>query len=154
MKSHKLTSENALPFILAGHALFTIKKITTDGRFTYKVNIPADTKPEEAKIWFVSILTGSDNTSNYSYIGFIKGGEFYWGKKSRIGINAPSVEVFRTIFNFISLNKYIPNKIEIWHEGKCCRCGRTLTVPESIESGVGPECARIISKNQNQLYAY
>lgn len=140
--------------MLAGHALFTIKKTTTEGRFTYKVSIPEDTKPEDATIHFVSVLTGSDNTSDYSYIGFIKNGQFVWGKKSHIGINAPSVEVFRTIFNFISVNNYIPNKIEIWHEGKCCRCGRTLTVPESIESGVGPECARIISKNQNQKYAY
>lgn len=25
--------------------------------------------------------------------------------------------------------------------GRCCRCNRTLTVPESIEAGIGPECA-------------
>ena len=31
-------------------------------------------------------------------------------------------------------------KAEFWHEGRCGRCGRTLTVPESIASGVGPEC--------------
>jgi len=27
------------------------------------------------------------------------------------------------------------------HEGKCGRCGRKLTVPLSIETGIGPECA-------------
>jgi hypothetical protein len=31
--------------------------------------------------------------------------------------------------------------VEFWHEGKCCRCGRKLTVPASIASGIGPECA-------------
>jgi hypothetical protein len=30
------------------------------------------------------------------------------------------------------------------HEGKCGRCGRLLTVPSSIESGIGPECSKIM----------
>jgi hypothetical protein len=34
----------------------------------------------------------------------------------------------------------MPDGVVIWHEGRCGRCGRRLTVPESIESGYGPEC--------------
>jgi hypothetical protein len=30
--------------------------------------------------------------------------------------------------------------LEVWHEGRCGACGRRLTVPESIERGLGPEC--------------
>jgi hypothetical protein len=30
--------------------------------------------------------------------------------------------------------------LEVWHEGRCGRCGRALTVPESVERGIGPEC--------------
>jgi hypothetical protein len=30
--------------------------------------------------------------------------------------------------------------MELWHEGRCGKCGRALTVPESIESGLGPVC--------------
>jgi len=32
----------------------------------------------------------------------------------------------------------------VFHEGACGRCGRTLTVPESIASGFGPECIRYV----------
>ena len=32
--------------------------------------------------------------------------------------------------------------LEVWHEGRCGRCNRALTVPESIASGIGPECAK------------
>jgi predicted metal-dependent hydrolase len=32
----------------------------------------------------------------------------------------------------------------VHHEGKCGRCGRLLTVPSSIESGIGPECSKIM----------
>jgi hypothetical protein len=33
------------------------------------------------------------------------------------------------------------NGCEVYHEGRCGRCNRKLTVPESIETGLGPECA-------------
>ena len=36
----------------------------------------------------------------------------------------------------------IPEHLEIFHEGRCCACGRKLTTPESILSGIGPECAK------------
>lgn len=33
-------------------------------------------------------------------------------------------------------------KLTIYHEGRCCKCGMPLTVPESIDSGIGPECKK------------
>ena len=32
------------------------------------------------------------------------------------------------------------NSFTVHHEGKCGCCGRSLTVPESIKRGIGPEC--------------
>ena len=29
--------------------------------------------------------------------------------------------------------------LEVWHEGRCGKCGRKLIVPESIARGIGPE---------------
>lgn len=42
-----------------------------------------------------------------------------------------------------------PEGFEFWHEGRCGKCARRLTVPESIAQGFGPECAR----NQTRLSA-
>ena len=39
----------------------------------------------------------------------------------------------------------LPEGYEARHEGRCARCGRALTVPESIDSGFGPECARKVA---------
>lgn len=36
------------------------------------------------------------------------------------------------------------DRVEVWHEGSCGRCGRKLTVPSSIETGLGPECAELV----------
>ena len=35
----------------------------------------------------------------------------------------------------------LPDVVEIWHEGGCKCCGKKLTVPASIELGMGPDCA-------------
>jgi hypothetical protein len=151
MLTHKLSPDKTLQFILAGHSIFTIRKIETGGRFTYRVTVPEDQKvsPELAtpSIYFVSVLTGSDNTSDYSYIGYIRNGKFTYGNKSRVGIQAPSVRVFDVVFNQLLMNSVLLTKIEIWHEGRCGRCGRTLTVPESIESGYGSECIKYLVKS-------
>jgi hypothetical protein len=34
----------------------------------------------------------------------------------------------------------LPPDAEVMHEGRCACCGRPLTVPESIERGIGPDC--------------
>jgi hypothetical protein len=40
-------------------------------------------------------------------------------------------------------------------EGRCSRCGRTLTVPASLHHGMGPECAGKGSwKKSDQIEAY
>jgi len=146
----KLNSGNALPFILGGKALFTIKNSKTGNRFTYKVTIPKDRTPEEADLFFVKLLTGNDNSDSYSYkyIGCIRKGQpqayFYYGRKSNVSENASGVKAFDFVFNKFIAPELAHPDLEVWHEGKCCRCGRTLTVPESIESGIGPECARIV----------
>jgi hypothetical protein len=156
MQSHKLTAEDALAFILAGNSTFTILKPSTGGRFTYHVSIPKDKTPETSNIWFVSVLTGSDNEHNYSYIGYIKIVNqrhtfIHGGSKAKANLEAASVVVFNGVFNTMLTHGMLSSKLEVWHEGKCGRCGRKLTVPESIKNGIGPECARIQSKYQQSL---
>jgi len=34
-----------------------------------------------------------------------------------------------------------PANFEFWHEGRCAACARRLTVPESVATGFGPDCA-------------
>ena len=84
-----------------------------------------------------------DNWSNYAYIGLLTQAGLRLTAKSNASEDAPSVKAFRYAWNAL-VNGVIPGTLEIWHEGSCGRCGRTLTVPESIASGIGPECAKKI----------
>jgi len=129
-------------YIEAGNAYFTIRNSETGNRFTYRVNAPKGRRGDAA-ILFVSVLSDADNNSGYRYIGFVRDGRFFHGGgKSFAGREAPSVVAFGWTWSRVAVARPLPASVEVWHQGKCGRCGRKLTVPESIENGIGPECAR------------
>lgn len=148
MQNAKLSFSDYRKFILGGKAKFTIRNAKNGNRFTYKVTAPKDTDKDNPNVFYVSTLTSSDNDNGYTYIGYIHKNKnsFIHGTKSKISSDAPSVAAFNFVFNELIARNINNVKLEIWHEGKCCRCGRTLTVPESIASGIGPECSSIKQK--------
>jgi len=111
--------------------------------FTYKVEASKD-----GKIHFVSVLTGPDNWTNYKFFGLIINGNFKFARpeKTKIAPDAPSAKAFAWFWRHLNApaEQSKLSSVKISHEGKCCRCGRKLTVPESIESGIGPECAALM----------
>lgn len=128
-------AETALAFILAGNARFTVTSKKSGKRFTFKVRRPSDDKP-----WFVSVLTGPDNEGDYTFFGTIFSDRtFRHGRRTSISPQAPSAVAFTWLWAHLAKDN-LPEQIDIHHEGRCGRCGRTLTVPASIESGFGPEC--------------
>lgn len=133
-----------LAFMTAGKATLTLVSLKTSDRFTYKVRLAPKARPTDDDCWFVSLLNGPDNYMNYAYIGVIRFGEdgklfFKWTAKSRVGETALSVRGFKWAIVYFADNR-MPKNLEVYHEGKCGRCGRKLTVPASIVSGFGPEC--------------
>jgi hypothetical protein len=131
----KLTNETVMSYILGGNATITIKSLVTGVHFTYNVR----TSNDNNGTYFVSLLNGSDNENNYAYMGIIRGNVFASAGKVKVHRNAPSVIAFMWVFERI-MSKSLTEKVEVWHSGKCGRCGRKLTVVESISSGFGPEC--------------
>lgn len=123
---------NPAQFALAGNAIFTLQSLKTNVRFTYKVRVAED----NLTMHFVSCLVGPDNCNDYRYLGFIRRGVFFHGgPKAKIGNEAPSVKAFRWFWERSASGRLTP-QLEVSHMGRCGRCGRALTVPESI----GPEC--------------
>ena len=142
----QLPNENLSRFALAGNATFTLRSVKTGTRFTYKVRKCDD--PESPDLYFVSVLYGQDNENDFQYLGTIRFGIYAPGKKSKIGANAPSARGFAYAWPFIVKDRVDPKgSFEVFHEGRCGRCGRKLTVPESIISGFGPECATLVGVN-------
>jgi Family of unknown function (DUF6011) len=139
----KLDTADAIRFMFAGNAKFTVRNTKTGNRFTFRVSEPKK-KTSDASVHFVSVLAGPDNTADYTFLGTIFGFETYkHSKKSSATADAQSVKVFTWVFERLK-TRTLPEFIEIWHMGHCGRCGRELTVPESIQNGIGPECAKLM----------
>lgn len=88
----------------------------------------------------VSMLTGPDNESSYQAFGFVGDRVSVWRRLRGTDFETYGRMLDRLlagINNGLGLVGY-----EVLSERKCRRCNRKLTTPESIESGIGPECAR------------
>lgn len=127
-------------FALAGRARLTLVSERTGQRFTYQVKAKKDKEGNFTDFYFVSVLTGPQNTSDYTYLGCVRDGSFVHDRLYRVGPEAPSRKAFAWFWARLNKGREL-SECECWHEGRCGRCGRLLTVPESIESGLGPKCA-------------
>lgn len=142
-----LPKDKVLDFIISGKAFITAKSLDTQRHFTYKISCPRSKRklPNNQKnLWWVSLLTGNNNETNYTYFGTIKryNNSFIYqhSTKTHIKDSALGVIAFKYILKNLIDNKSM--KVEFFHEGKCCKCGRLLTNPESIKKGIGPECEK------------
>lgn len=155
-------------FVFAGNATFTLVSLKTGVRFTYLVRAKKEDlerheyereailhaaehgtemafKPPFDVAYFVNLLRGPCNESDFSYMGVLRRSpaRFFWTQASgKVGRGAPAYKALVWMVDAMRCGREVLGRqLEVWHEGKCARCGRKLTVPSSIVSGLGPECA-------------
>jgi hypothetical protein len=129
-------------FITAGHALFTVVSKKTGIRRTFKVRVLPAKPGRKDILWGVSYLSGPENTSDYQYLGTLypRGDKLGFKVKESISPTSESAVAFGWLVKALNGESDLA-QCEIWHAGKCGRCGRVLTDPESIATGLGPKCA-------------
>lgn len=147
MHSHQMESvEDVREFALAGNARLTLVSKRTGTRFTFRIRQPEPEKPH-----FVSLLTQPDNESGYTFFASIfERRELRHGMRSRLAHDAPGPAAFRWFWKHLCEQNALHPQLEVWHEGRCGRCGRPLTVPESISNGLGPECMKRVGRSHSQ----
>lgn len=135
-----------MEFMLAGRAVFSLRSVRTGQHYTYQVSRAKDDgKKGTSLTWFVGLLTGPDNGADYTYIGIIRARgnddipEFRTTAKTR-NPDSPSVRGFKWFARQVFESRGNLDQVEFWHAGKCGRCKRPLTDPESIQTGIGPVC--------------
>ena len=128
----------------------TLRSAVTGVRFTFQI-MPQDKEAvklngtKDQRFW-VKFLFGQNNESDYRYLGQILNGYFSLTKKSRdsgLSETTPSYKAFQWAFSGLFAGK-MPEGLEVIHCGKCARCGRKLTDPESVKNGFGPECIQLV----------
>ena len=149
---HKLkTIELVRDFIFAGKSTFTLRNANSGNRFTYEVRAPRKQNTNKP-VFFVKVMTGSDNEKSYSFAGTLFGKyKYQHSPKSPLTITTNSLQFFQAFLRFVETG-VLPNGVEFWHEGRCGHCGKKLTVPESIRTGFGPLCApKMWKESKRQL---
>ena len=126
-------------FIEAGNSTITIQSEVTGNRYTYRIK---KTNPL-ADNYFVSLMVGPDNERSYEYIGMYTSisGIFFTTRASKHNDQSIPVKAFKFFCNSVKKDN-IPPTLSVYHEGRCGKCNRKLTTPESIKSGFGPECIK------------
>lgn len=126
----------AREFITSGNATVTLRSTVSGSHLTFKVATPK--REGASRVLFVLVLCGPDS---YRYIGMLgENGYFRVTTKTCPAKDATAIAAFR--FCMVNLaRRVIPATLEIRHIGRCGCCGRKITTPGSLDSGIGPECA-------------
>ena len=145
MPNHRhdmITREATRILILSGFAIFTVVSKKTGKRITFKVAKAKAKKGynNEGTFW-VSRLSGPDNMSDYTPLGMIANSDIFRSTRNSPPANDPGVVAFKWLWTVVQVDGVLPTNVEVWFEGRCCKCGRRLTVPSSINRYMGPECA-------------
>ena len=132
MSTQLTNTADIRPYVFGGKAVFTLVSQKTGNRYTVRVRA-------KERVYFVEWLSGPDNTDSYTYAGYVK--------KSNLDHFRPDMHcppkietVLTWFFERIHRAPEELTQLEFWTSGNCSRCGRTLTVPESIAIGMGPTC--------------
>ena len=131
---HLIDKANAIRFMLAGKATFTVVREATDTHMAYTVR---RTSWSDDEYW---VFTCG------KYLGMIKDeGErthLRRTKKSKFKADTPQFRILDWTITALKHGWEKLDEIELWHAGHCCRCGAELTTPESIADGIGPVCKK------------
>lgn len=136
--SGEIRLQEALRFMLAGESEFVLLSCKTNRKFRYKLD-----KKEQFIYW----LNTSESNGVFTYAGVLFFDEndntFKFGKGARGNLTKDDLRVISLLY---VLNHLVKNRfdmpLKIYHVGKCGRCGKKLTDPTSILTGLGPICAK------------
>lgn len=150
----------AAPFVKNG--TYTVSH-DQRGHFTLKLHTALTGNLAGKRI--ISMLVGPDNNADFQGVAFWDDEKKFaavWKRFRKAesfmpidGFNWQShgwsaVEQKLAIWADLAIRGAQPEKHGYWYsegyrlltEGRCCFCNRKLTHPESIEYGIGPECAK------------
>ena len=138
----QISTEHRKNVILAGKAIFTL--VSHGQRRTYNVSTKPTSDPKTGKegiVSFIGVLSGPDNTSDSGYMAVMfDGGPVRLSAKSNFNKKSIAYRLFNYAWEKIRKGQ-AQDDVEFIGSGKCARCGRLLTTPESVAMGLGPECA-------------
>ncbi len=140
--------KDALRYMLAGKSEFTMLSIKSGVRLRYKLTKKESKyKGEDGASEFIYFLnTFTDGDMQYAGVLFYNddNNTFNFGKGARGKLQPSHLNVRSILYVLNNLTKGNEDlALKVYHSGKCGRCGRKLTTPESVLTGLGPTCSKV-----------
>jgi len=124
-------------------AVFTIVNDKTGTRVTFRTR-----KPKGFDRHMVDVLVGGDNSphsGDYQFVGTLgEDGTYRPSSKSKVEVQKKHLSEVVLTWTIGAAQHDRLHTIRVLHHGHCARCGRALTVPSSVDRGIGPDCAQLM----------
>jgi len=154
MEQHLLPhNETTLAFLLAGRCYVTLERVVDGSRYTYRIEQKTEEidDPQSGQkvtkrhaFWFVALQMGAIDETRPRYLGVIDPATFRTtrGTAKNPSATADSINLFGDTLRDLRAGRSNETHVRIFHCGRCARCGRALSTPASILTGIGPECCK------------
>lgn len=100
---------------------------------------PKNMQNHKSTTQIASFLCGLDNTSDYTGFAFVNGRRATIWKAYRANTQSNAVQALNLLCT--SSDPFVYGEAYAIKSGRCFICGKKLTVPASLHSGMGPTCA-------------
>ena len=127
---------------------FTVHNDARNTHITIRIR-----RPKGFRTMLVDAMTGSDNETGFEYIGSMNRGLVVKRQtKNTLSAKAEMVAAgWEFTLKAISNGSISSLPLSVHHDGKCACCGRKLTQPASLASGIGPVCAKTLLKPTSKV---
>lgn len=133
-------SENILDYILGGDSCFCVKQSDETG--TKECWYSVRQNQNSPRMYFVSLVERNRN----KYLGYFYSNDIGQLRNLTVKTKQPEAGAEYALPLIRVLNRLKTHEGRLWggvsivSDGRCSKCGRRITDPESIRYGLGPKC--------------
>ncbi len=132
----------ASPVCKIFNGIYTIHSGATGDHRTFRISTQVDTAEFAPGRRIIGLLTGPDNQSDYTGFGFVDDqGIHVWAKQRGTDMLWEKyAEMLWSLALDAALSPWARQGYKLMVEGRCLKCNRVLTEPNSLITGLGPVC--------------
>ena len=141
----------ALPTLFfAGRAVLTFQNLEKGTHMTAKISQARDKQDRKKMLpmFHVKIKLLGDSMG-WIYAGTVFTDTGRWSLSRKESPDSRTAQVFNFLHKATANPEALRGKVNLFHEGHCCKCGLPLTHPESINTAIGPKCLKVMMAAQN-----
>lgn len=137
----RIEQSTALEVLLAGNSEFILHSTKTNEDFRFKLCKQKKKDNANEFIYFVNYWLNGE----YVYAGLLwfteSEAKFSTGKNGKMPANSKEIKSLLFVINKL-FNQETVQFLEIYHTGRCSKCGKKLTDLDSMLTGLGPTCSK------------